>query len=125
MTALAAGLTSALETGLGAGYKVIGFPSTIDGITKPTVALWATKLQHLPAAPNGHFQVDFTVQLLTPHQDPAKADEALGSNLSDLLAVLWNLEGYLLDSAERTVSEDSKIHSWTLTVRGGITITEG
>lgn len=121
---LRAGLTAALTTGLGTGYRVIGYPASLDAITKPTVALWATNLEHLAAAPNGYFQVTYTVQLFTGYQDPAKADEALDASLADLLAVLWNLPDYLLDRAERTVSQDDTIHSWTLTVHAGINITE-
>lgn len=118
------GLTTALTTGLGTGYKVIGYPAALDAVTGPTVSLWATNLEHLPAAPNGHYQVTYTVQLFTGHQDPARADDALDASLEDLLGVLWNLDDYLLERAERTVSEDNRIHSWTLTLTGGIKITE-
>lgn len=121
---LRSALTDLLETGLGAGYKVIGYPATIDAITGPTVALWATDLKPLDAAPNGNYEVTYTAQLFTAHQDPARADDDLDESLTAVLAVLWAASAYLLTSAQRTVSEDAKIHSWTLTVTGGITITE-
>lgn len=118
------GLTTALTNGLGTGFKVIGYPATLDGVSGPTVALWATEIRPLLAAPNGHYGVDYTIQVLTAHQDPARADDDLDASMAAVLAVLWNHPTYLLTQATRTVSEDNKIHSWTLTVSTGITITE-
>ena len=121
-TQLRADLHAALIAGLGPAYRVIGFPTSLDAVTKPTVAAWTTGLTRLPEAPVGHLAVTYTVQVLTGHQDPKRADDALDAALGDVLAVLWAAPQFLLESADRTVSEDNRFHSWTLTVRGGITI---
>lgn len=121
---LQAALADLLTTGLGTGFKVAPYPGTVDGITGPTVMVWTTDLKHLPAAPNGHYQVDFTVLLCTSHQDPRRAEDDLSASLEAVLGVLWQADSYLLTGAQRTVSEDNKIHSWTLTLSGGITLTE-
>ena len=120
---LQGGLVTLLTEGLPT-VRVIGYPGSIDGITGPTVMAWATDLKHLEAAPNGHYQVDLTVMLYTAHQDPQRAEDDLSASLEAVLGVLWQADSYLLTGAQRTVSEDNKIHSWTLTLSGGITLTE-
>lgn len=114
---LADTLTAALPT-----YKVYGYPAVIDAITRPTVCLWTTGVQHLPEAPHSYLAT-YTLQVFTGHQDPERADAALDDSLTDLLAVLWDQPSYLLDRAERTISEDGKIHSWTLTINRVLQIT--
>ena len=120
---LQGGLVTLLTEGLPT-VRVIGYPGSIDGITGPTVMAWATDLKHLEAAPNGHYQVDLTVLIYTAYQDPKRAEDDLSTSLTAVLGVLWDAPQYLLTGGQRTVSEDNKIHSWTLTVSGGITITE-
>jgi len=120
---LQGGLVTLLTEGLPT-MRVLGYPGSIDGITGPTVMVWATDLKHLEAAPIGHYQVDLTVLIYTAHQDPQRAEDDLSTSLTAVLAVLWNAPQYLLVGAQRTVSQDNTIHSWTLTVSGGITITE-
>jgi len=120
---LQGGLVTLLTEGLPT-FKVIGYSGDLDGITGPTVMAWATDLKHLPAAPIGHYQVDLTVLIYTAHQDPRRAEDDLSASLDAVLGVLWNAPQYLLTGAQRTVSQDNTIHSWTLTVSGGITITE-
>ena len=121
--ALQGGLVTLLTEGLPT-MRVLSYPGTVDGITGPTVMAWATDLKHLPAAPNGHFEVDLTVLIYTAYQDPKRAEDDLSTSLTAVLAVLWDAPQYLLTAGQRTVSQDNTIHSWTLTVSGGITITE-
>lgn len=116
-------LTTLLTDGLPA-VKVIGYPAGLDAVTKRTLALWATDLTHLDAAPNGHYRVEFTVQLFSQYPDPARADDDLDGFLTDVLEVLWPSRRYVLERAERTTSQSDALQSWTLTVHAGLTITE-
>jgi hypothetical protein len=118
-SALAADLTE----GLGSGFIVLDHPATLDAPTGPTVSVWAASLTPAPEAPAGRFLADFTVELLTRHEAPALAEDDLATSLMAVLAVLWARGDYLLTKADRTVSEDRRLHSWTLTVTGGLTIT--
>lgn len=124
MTNLRSGLRSLLEGSL-PGYKIIGYPFAPSVITEPTVALYATNLEHLAQAPNGHYSIEYKVEVFTSAQtDMSRVDDALDDALTDLLDALWDSDSYLLDTAVRTVSEDNKFHSWTLTVRGGLVISK-
>ena len=119
---LQGGLVTLLTEGLPT-VRVLGYPGSLDGITGPTVMAWATDLKYLEAAPIGHYQVDLTVLIYTAHQDPQRAEDDLSTSLDAVLGVLWDSTAYLLTGAQRTISQDNTIHSWTLTVSGGITIT--
>jgi len=105
------------------GYRVIGYPGALDGVTRRTVALWADRITAMPEAPNGHYAVTYTVRVITPYTDPAQADDDLDEAMGDVLALLWDSSAYLLSEARREVVEDTSLHCWTLTVTGGITIT--
>ncbi|MBX9243415.1 hypothetical protein ICW40_01165 [Actinotalea ferrariae] len=107
---------------LAPGVRVIGFPGTLDGVPRRTVALWVNEVGHLDAAPNGHYRVEYTLALYTPHQDPARADTDLDGFLELVLPLLWSSPSYVLDRAVRTVSANETVHSWTLTIHAGITI---
>jgi hypothetical protein len=117
-------LAAVLVEGLPSSIRVIDYPAGIDAIQCPTVACWALDLTPAKAAPKGRYEVEFTLMLYTAYQDPERAEDDLAASLESLLDVLWDSERYLLTRATRTVSEDNKIHSWSLTVSGGITITE-
>ena len=119
-TNLRAPLLAALSA-LPAGYKVIG-SNTPTAVTTPTIAVWATDLVPAQAAVSGRYKVSYILQLFTGHQDPAKADDALDASLGELLTVLWDSQQFVFETAQRTTSVDDTIHSWTITVSGGILI---
>lgn len=123
MSTLQQGLVDTLTAAL-PGVRVIGYPGTLDGISGPTVMTWTTDLEYLPEAPIGHFRVTHTVLVYAAFQDPERAEADLSATLQAVLEALWDHPSYLLSSAQRTVSEDNKIHSWTLTVSAGINISE-
>jgi len=125
VTNLRAPLVQALQEGLGTGWTIIGTPRALDAVQGPTVAVYADRLAPLPQAPAGHYRIQFTINVMTPITDPARADDALDESLSAVLALLWERTDFLLESAERGVIQDSSIHAWTLTVAGGLTITNG
>lgn len=120
-TNLRAPLLAALAA-LPASWKVIGYPYSPSAITTPTIALWATDLVPAQAAVSGRYKVSYILQLFTGHQDPTKADDALDASLGELLTVLWDSQQFVFETAQRTTSVDDTIHSWTITVSGGILI---
>lgn len=124
MTRLATPLRQALTAALPASWKVGDFVPVGTRVDRMTVSVWATTMHHLDAAPSGHYVLGLTVAILTPHQDPQRADDTLDDALRRVLSALWVLPGVLVTAAERQATNDQTVHAWVLTVQGGITITE-
>lgn len=114
-------LATALADGLGTGYVVNDYPTGTDAPTGRTVHVWCSTIDYLPAA-QADYRLDFTVEILTRHEDPKAAEADLAAALMDVLAVVQGTGSFLLTKADRTVT-DSRIHSWTLTVTGGANLT--
>ena len=119
---LRSGLHADLQAGLPDGYALVPDARTIDRVAVRTVQLWAASLDHLPEAPNGHYVVEYTVNVLSKFEDPQRAEADLDEALEDVLTALWGRGSYALDRAERTTHINGTVHGWTLTVRSGITI---
>lgn len=108
-----------------ANYKVEGYPSSVPvRPTKRTVCVWTTDIRPLQQAPS-QYEVDCTVLVVTPHQDPAKADDDLDAALSDVLTILWtDAPGVRFVSATRTSFNDDTVQAWNVSVITNITTTE-
>lgn len=116
------GLRTVLTEGLPT-YKVFDYDAPLDAIGKPTVCFWVSSLKPLASAPNGNYEVTYTVAVYTGHQDPVKAEAALDDHMEEVLAVLWDAPGFILSGAERASAKENTVHAWLLTLTGGITIT--
>jgi hypothetical protein len=105
-------------------YKVDGYPGGVPARPgKRTVCVWTTDLKPLAAAPS-QYEVDLTVLVLTPHQDPTKADDDLDAALSDVLTVLWtDAPGVRFVSATRTSFNDDTVQAWNVSVATNIRTT--
>lgn len=116
-------LTTVLTENLPETFTVKGYAAAIDVPGGPTVVLWPAGLTFHPEVPGQTYQVDFTIQVLTRYEDPELAEADLAESLSEVLGVLFEHDDYLVTKADRTVSEDNRIHSWTLTVTSGLELT--
>lgn len=123
MTRLATPLRQALRAALPQSWKVGDFVPVGTRVDRTTVSVWANALAHLPAAPAGYL-LDLTVAILTPHQDPQRADDALDDAVQKVLAVLWTLPSVQVTAAERQATNDQTVHAWVITVQAGISITD-
>lgn len=123
MTRLATPLRQALTAALPASWKVGDYVPVGTRVDRTTVSVWTTSLDHLEAAP-ANYVVGFTVAILTQHQDPKRADDALDDALQKVLAALWRMTSVLVTGAERQATNDQTVHAWVLTVQGGISITD-
>lgn len=124
MTRLATPLRQALRDALPASWKVGDFVPVGTRVDRTTVSVWSTTLGPLDAAPAGNYVLGLTVAILTPHQDPKQADDALDDALRQVLTALWRTPSVTLSTAERQASNDQTTHAWVLTVQAGMTITE-
>lgn len=123
MSTLHAQLVQTLRDGLGLGYTVLDFPTGTDAPTGRTVNVWTTTLAPGEGAMAGRFQVDYVLELTTRYTDPTMAEADLGASLADVLDVLWRSETYVLTKADRMTNEARTLHTWQLTVVGGLEIT--
>lgn len=119
---LRSALATHLTTELPNTYAVNKYLTTVDGITKPTVQVFATEVTQSAEAPAGALRVNYTVQVSCPYEDAVKAEDALDNMLGDVLGALWSCPNVIIDNAKRTVTEDNTIHSWTFEVHGLINL---
>ena len=114
-------IRAALVAGL-PDYAVIGTPTDLDGLARPTVAFYAADI-----TPNGlprQYAVTYTLEILTPMQDMARVDDALDAMLGAVLDVIWGIPNLTVARAERTTSFENSYHSWTLTLSRVLEITK-
>lgn len=102
------------DTGLDPSkYAVGGYPGVPTRPSKRTVSVWPVELSPLPQAPS-QYRAQLTVLVITPLQDPAKADDDLDEALGDVLDVMWATNGVLFDSATRTSFNEDTVQAWSL-----------
>lgn len=114
-------LAADLREAFGEANPVIDSLSTINRLEKSSVYVYTTAIEPLGAL-GSRYQVTMTVDLMSKHGDPAKAEPDLAAMLETLVEALWQRKDYMLTSATRTVNEDRTLHSWTCTVQAGIEI---
>jgi hypothetical protein len=95
-TELAALLKTALPT-----FRVVGYPTSPDAITRPTVLLWQTKVVRLPAAPEGAWLVDLDLWVVVGTEDPATCDDDLDTALELVVEAIDPMPAIIWDTAER------------------------
>ena len=98
-TEVAAHLTQALPS-----YTVVPFPQDPDRVSGVTVLVWRSQVQRGPV--KGARSSDIVVWVLSGHEDPRKAEDALDTALDAVLAALDDLDASSWDTAERGVYAD-------------------
>ena len=96
-------------------WQVIGYPSDVDGVSRPTLMLWQSEVRKLPAAPS-QYEVTVELRVVTPVESPHKADDALDLLLEQVLDVLEQHPAVLWDSAERIALFD-RFPAYKITVK--------
>lgn len=111
-TVLAAALTADLPT-----FDVIGYPTTPDAVTRPTVLLWQSSVRRHPSAPDsGVFEVDIELWVLVGTEGVTRVDDALDDALDQVLGVLNARPDFLWESADRQTLAD-RYHGYKITAK--------
>jgi hypothetical protein len=116
---LRSGFVTYLKAKLPTDWVIVGNTVVPDGIRKPTLSLFASTLSPLDTP--GAYAVTFDLDLMTPVQDPAKADDALDDLLTTLLGVLWNDTSVLIQQAQRSVFAET-YEAWKVTLTKALQI---
>lgn len=96
MSALRDPLVQALKAGLPGTYTV--WDDDLPGtLTKRSVAVFTRNLKALPEAPIASYALTLSVLVVSPLEDPAKAEDQRDSMLLDVLGALWDADGVLVD----------------------------
>ncbi len=115
-TSLRAAVVDALTAALpGDEWKIIGYADMPERVERRTVAVWASAIQPSERLKKGQYAVTVQLEIATPHQDIAKADDDLDDALLAVLPVLFEL-GVAFERAERTTNEAKTQHAWNVTV---------
>lgn len=114
-------LAATLATGLGKGWRVVGYPTELDAVTRPTVMVWTESLEPAEQIGRDRLRVTLSLWVLSSSQNPATADDDLDARLVDVIAVLHPLAWIAWTSAERGVLADT-YHGYRITATAGVQI---
>lgn len=97
-TALAQALGAALPD-----YRVLGYTTDLDAVTRPTVMLWQALVERADEFGLGRLKVTLELWVLVGAEDPAKVDDALDDALDDVLDALQGVTWVDWTTCERGV----------------------
>lgn len=108
-TTLATALAAALP-----GYRVIGYSTSLDAVTRPTIMLWTSLIERFDAFGHDRLKVTVETWVVVGSEDPEKANDAADEALVDVLGVVQSIPLIEWTSAERGVLFDS-FHGYRIT----------
>lgn len=106
MATLRAQIVDTLKLSLPRHWRFITSEGMPDRIDVPTVTVRQYEIEKLPQAPTGAYRYNFTVQLLSPVTDTAKAEDQLDELLPELLLALDDIPYVLWTTATKTLVND-------------------
>lgn len=98
---------------LPAAYRIQPFPAEPDRVTDVTVMVWRENVTRGPV--KGARANEVAIWVLTGHEDPRNAEDALDTALDTVLAALDELDTSSWESAERAVYAE-KWHGYRVTI---------
>lgn len=83
------------------GWRWVPYQRNVDTLDAVTVIWKQSRIVPLDEAPLGAVRVEGTLTVCTPHQDIARAEEALDDAVTDLCSALDGLDGIAWTSAQK------------------------
>lgn len=108
-------LVAELTAALPAEYAVMGYPTGLDRVARPTVAVYQETVTKTDQFGASRLQVALAVWVLTGQEDPEQADDILDEALMAVLGALQPLAWIDWTTAERLVPEFVTAHGFKLT----------
>lgn len=90
-------------------WKIVPEQRNIDVLTKPLVMLKQLRIEPGKDLPQDHHWVTFVLTIVSPHQDPALAEDQLDDSVAELLFAVDALPHLSWLSAEKVSFQDSYI----------------
>lgn len=123
-TNLRATVVNALTAALPADeWAIVGYADMPTRVERRTVAVWASRIEPSTRLKRGHYDLEVQLEVATPHQDIAKADDDLDGAVLAVLDVLLGMPEVTFGQAERTTNETKTAHAWNVTVQQILTAT--
>lgn len=117
-------VVAALTAGLPAGeWVIVGYADAPTRIEKRTAVVWAATIEPSARLKKGQYALQLQVEVATPHQDVAKADDDLDGAVLDVLDVLLAMPSISFERAERMTNDAKTAHGWAITVQQILTAT--
>lgn len=108
-------LKAALKPLLPRGWKIIPYQNNPDTPSSVVVMLKLLRIARMEEAPDGAHTLEFTVTIISPHDDIEKAEDALDDQVLELTFALDTL-GILWTAAEKVIASDRLAYDITVTL---------
>ena len=99
-------LSTALKAVLPSAWKIIPYQRNLDALDSLTVILKQSTIQDAPDAPQGKYQVSYTVTIASPKQSVQNAEDDLDDAVFVLLDAIKGIPWVKCTKAQKVVVDD-------------------